>query len=143
MSLSKIHGILQMVAFLILFPIGGIIAIFRNQIGGQWLKYHIFFQILASILVFTAVGIQLYNRKNHMQNHSHISPKFYHVLIGITIVLLLIFQIFWAFLGRRVVSWTIWYYIHVTLAALIIIGGITNILVVSMDKTTYVIKPPQ
>lgn len=129
----SIHGILQTVAFLLLLPIGVAIAVLRHHIGPGWLKYHVFFQLLATLVVFTASGLQFYKwyqrrKESRAAPKRTISPKLLtHIVLGSTVTVLLILQVFWAYLGRRYFEWMTWYYVHVALASIIILGGLTNL----------------
>lgn len=130
MNLYKIHGLLQLLAFLILFPIGGLIAVMRNSIGPKWLAYHIFFQVSAAICVFTAAALAAYaGKKKHHNEKDHKEPivNTLHIWFGRIIVTLVFLQLLWAFIARHFVGPTIWYMIHVTMAAIIILGGFTQI----------------
>lgn len=135
-NLTELHGWMQRIAFLVLFPIGGAIALFRHKIGDGWLKYHVFFQLLATCVVYAAIGVQLY--KWHLRKQQQ-SPKeqkkpikfspllLTHVILGSIVSGVILLQIIWAYVGRRYVFWTTWYYVHVALACVIVVGGITNL----------------
>lgn len=135
-NLSAIHGAMQAIAFLVLFPIGGLIALLRRNIGPGWVKYHVFFQLLATFTVFAAGGVQLYKwylrsleRKDEATKTTRkLSKKLLtHIILGSVVSVLLLIQIIWAYFGRRFVEWTIWYNIHIALASLILSGGIANL----------------
>lgn len=137
-TMSFTHGILQTIAFLVVLPIGALIAILRRQIGEGWLKYHVAFQLTGVAIVFIAGGIQLYKwhlqRKNAPKDAEapptkrKLSPKILiHIILGSLVSLVLIVQLFWAFLGRRYFEWMTWYYVHVALSSFIIAGGVTNL----------------
>lgn len=159
MNPYKIHGICQVIAFAVLFPLGALIAVFRNQIGPGWLKWHIIFQLSASVFVLiaaSAIGYAVWKNWNMKQNKSVKNVvedetftdtmkgkededasnekvgkehKFmsWHKLIGGIVVLLVFFQLAWAYIGKRLVEWNIWLLVHTALASLIILGGWTNI----------------
>lgn len=119
-------------AFLVLFPIGGTIALLRHKIGPGWLKYHIFFQLLATFVVFAAAAIQVLKwkqKKNiEVKETKTLSPRLLtHVVIGSMVGILLILQLIWAFVARRYVPWNVWYYTHITMATLILTGGLANL----------------
>lgn len=132
MNISAVHGSMQAIAFLLLFPIGGLVAVMRRHIGPGWYKYHVIFQLLATFTVFAAVGVQLY--KWHLRRGTNVATKktpstkmITHVLLGSAVSILLIIQLLWAFFGRRWVEWMTWYNVHVALAAVILAGGISNL----------------
>lgn len=129
MSLYKIHGLLQLLAFLVLFPIGGLIALLRNSIGPKWLIYHIFFQVTAAFCVFVGAALAAYAGKKKRENTKDKHPfvNTLHIWIGRIIVTLLFLQLLWAFIARHFVSPAIWYLAHVTMATFIILGGFTQI----------------
>jgi cytochrome b561 len=128
MNLYQIHGIFQVIAFLILFPLGAAIAYFRNNIGPIWRPLHIGIQLLAITFVFIAYGIVKYaNSKKKQTKEKSINQL--HKGLGYTVLILIILQLIWAFFGKLIVPWMTWYYIHITLSALIIVSGITNIII--------------
>lgn len=138
MNLSSLHGNLQRLAFLILFPIGGAIALLRHKIGPGWLKYHVVFQITATLIVFIAAAIQIVKwkrnkkievKEEHVQKRTLSPILLTHIVVGSMVGLLLIIQIVWAYFARRFVPWDIWYRIHVALAVLIVGGGISNLVI--------------
>lgn len=165
MNPYKLHGICQVIAFAILFPLGALIAIFRNQIGPGWLKWHVIFQLSASLFVLIAASAIVYavwkSSKKHKSNGDDDSDSdsdedddkehfkeggkaeddkakpegkrdehnlmSWHKLIGSVVVLLVLFQLIWAYVGKRMVEWNIWLLVHGVCASLIILGGWTNI----------------
>ena len=145
MNLYLLHGILQAKAFLILFPAGILIAIFRESIGIRWLMYHIVCQVLAALCVFTAVAVMMYakylenknknqdkNKDQDKKKHDHSGSKesfSYHVYLGFAVVGLIVFQLIWASLLRNssIIPRPIWLRIHILLAVAILAGGWTNI----------------
>lgn len=130
MNLYQIHGLLQLIAFLVLFPIGGAIALMRNSIGPNWLKYHMFFQLSAAACVFTGAALAAYaGKKKDHDDKDHKEPRVhvFHIWIGRITVTLVFLQLVWAFFGRYLVSSYMWYLTHVTMAVLIILGGFTQI----------------
>lgn len=143
MNLSHLHGNLQRLAFLVLFPIGGAIAMFRHKIGPGWLRYHVFFQVTATLVVFFAAGIQVYkwSQKKKIEYTEGgeegaepvkraIPPMLMaHIVLGSMVGILLIIQLLWAFFARRYIAWHVWYYIHVTLAVFILAGGLGNLFI--------------
>ena len=131
MNLYQIHGIFQVVAFLILFPLGAAIAYFRNSIGPIWRPLHIGIQLLAVTVVFIAYGIVKYANSKKKPHESKPINKL-HKGLGYTVITLIILQLLWAFFGKLIVPWMAWYYIHMTLSGLIIISGITNIIIAAI-----------
>jgi hypothetical protein len=75
--------------------------------------------------VFAAIAIQIMKRKNKDTSALPLT----HIIIGSIVCLLLIVQIFWAYTARQFVSWNVWYYTHITMAVLIVGGGIANIII--------------
>ena len=134
-SLYLLHGILQIVAFLILFPIGILIAIFKNYIGAYWFISHILFQSFGIICVFTAVLVMIYakslqnikdtnptpttNTNTTTNMHTQNSPSL-HAIIGFIIIALIIIQVIWAVFVRKIINHDLWAKIHLVLAILII-----------------------
>lgn len=136
MSPFQIHGLIQSLVFLILFPIGAMVALLRDKIGPSWRRIHVSIQLTGVALYLTAVSIAFYanqKRKATMQEKPLINQL--HIWIGRTVGTLILLQVIWAFFGRSWVMWDTWYVVHMTLSALIILGGITNIIIaVTMTK---------
>jgi len=134
LNLFAIHGILQVLTFVILFPIGIFIALFREKIGKNWFILHVTIQSLASLNVFLAlivINIALKNKekkekKEKEDTESNKKPSL-HVRIGTVIIYLVIFQLLWATIMRHIISRPIWYIIHILTAITIIILGWINI----------------
>ena len=136
-KLYMLHGILQTLAFLILFPIGIIIALCKNYIGPRWFILHISFQSFGIICVFTAIILAVYAEslkskdahidgdKEPVNNKSEIPSL--HVILGIIVIILLITQIIWAVFVRKIINHDLWAKIHLILALLILGFGWTNI----------------
>jgi len=61
------------------------------------------------------------------EDHEHNVYNRAHKIVGPIVVSLIILQLLWAFLGKRVVPWQWWYLTHVTLAVLIVCLGWTNL----------------
>ena len=133
MNLYQIHGLFQVIAFIILFPLGAAIAYFRNSIGSIWRPLHIGIQLLAIAFVFIAYAIVKYaNSKKKSQSDKSYEEKSInqiHKGLGYTVLVFIVLQLIWAFFGKLIVPWMTWYYIHMTLSALIILSGITNIII--------------
>jgi hypothetical protein len=126
MNLYYLHGLLQTIAFFVLFPLGALIAYFREHVGSNWKVFHVSIQLLATLLVFSAVIIVISIKKGNKQDKPIINKV--HTKLGPLIVLVIIIQLVWAFLGRKLVDWTTWYNTHMILSGLIITGGITNVI---------------
>ena len=121
-NLFAIHGILQILTFVILFPLGALIALFREQVGKNWFILHISIQILASLTVFIAliiINIAIKNKetlnkeaedkeaedkealnKDSEEKETQISKEkslrkkpSLHLIIGSLIVCLIVFQL--------------------------------------------------
>lgn len=116
------HAILASLAFVVFFPIGGIL-IRLCSFPGLWLL-HGLFQIFAYLLFIAAFGLGIYMATNlRMLNQAH-------PIIGIVLFVLLFFQPLLGFLhhfmfkkhGRRMV----WSYGHIWLGRIIITLGIIN-----------------
>ena len=132
MSLYQIHGLLQSIVFLVLFPLGASIALFRRFIGSRWRVMHVSIQLTAITLFMIAISIAYYmgnikNKGNKKDDDRQINKL--HKYMGRFIFIVIVLQLFWAYQGRKIVSWTVWYYIHMLLSSIIIISGITNILI--------------
>lgn len=130
MSPYQIHGMLQGIVFLILYPLGALIALLRNQIRPSWRPYHVGIQLTASILFFIAISIVAYASYGKPKKESTIRNL--HRWNGRLIALLIITQLFWAYQGRNYVEWMTWYYVHMSLSASIILLGWTNIYLARM-----------
>lgn len=132
MNYYLVHGLLQFVAFVILFPIGAMIAWFRESIGPSWKSYHIFFQLTGAFTVFVAICSILY-AKTQSKKKNEESPKEnmlrkIHKVLGPIVVTIVFIQILWAFYGRRMVEWITWYQTHILFSMVIIVGGISNVM---------------
>jgi phosphate starvation-inducible membrane PsiE len=125
-----LHGILQIIAFAILFPLGIAFAIFRNKIGSNWFIYHVTTQTIGLLVVITALLVIYFvkkkSKKNFEKNFENKNKKI-HEILGPIVVLLLFFQFIWALIIKKFINRFIWYYIHISLSFLIITGGLINI----------------
>jgi hypothetical protein len=131
-SLYQIHGLIQMIVFLFLFPLGATIALFRKSVGPNWRKMHVTVQLTAITLFFIAISLAFYagniqNKNKEKKEEKQINKV--HKALGRIIFILIVSQLIWAYQGRKLVNWMTWYYIHMTLSALIIISGVTNVLI--------------
>lgn len=126
--LYTLHGLLQEIAFLVLFPIGIIIALCKLYIGSKWFILHILFQTVGIVCVISAVLIMAYAKYlEKPTNKSSRKSIPLHVYIGIAIVILILFQVVWAVLMRDKIDRNIWTRIHIILASIILILGWTNL----------------
>ena len=126
MNMYQLHGLLQVIAFGVLFPLGALIALFRDSVGDSWRKYHVIIQLAATIMVFAAVTVvHMGDPKDRPKMDA--SALKYHKIIGPTVVLLIVAQLLWAFKGRDLVEYVTWLNIHMVLSASIITLGLTNI----------------
>ena len=133
MNLYQIHGLLQFSVFVILFPLGALIALFRNYVGENWKLFHVGIQLTAVTLFIIAVSMAIYMGRKYPKTTDNdkkvvTSPiRKLHKLLGRIIGIVILFQLVWAYKGRNYVNWTLWYYIHMALSASIILLGWTNI----------------
>ena len=128
MTPYQIHGLIQLLVFLILFPTGATIALLRDKIGPSWRRIHVTIQLTGVALYLTAVSIAFYaNQKRNVLTQDKPFINQLHIWVGRTVGTLILLQVIWAFFGRSWVMWDTWYAIHMTLSALIILGGLTNI----------------
>ncbi len=129
-SLYAIHGILQMIVFFGLYPMGALVAILRGFIGPSWRSIHVTMQLLGTMLLLVAVGLIAYAMKRDKVEEKELSRRMrVHIWLGRMVLALVLTQILWAYFGRGLVDWTTWYYTHMTLSALVLIGGWTNIFI--------------
>lgn len=133
-TLYTVHALLQAKAFLVLFPIGIIIALCKTFIGPSWFMLHIIFQSLGVFCVFAAIAFMAYAQylKNKTKEPNSKTPEISkpiptHVIVGIIIVCLIIAQLIWAVFLRHVINREIWVLIHIILAILILGLGWTNL----------------
>lgn len=135
MNYYKLHGTLQAIAFLLLFPIGVLIALFRERIGPSWRTYHVIFQLTATLTVVVAISSVVYaNRqqpkKETSEEENPSALRRIHKILGPIVASLILVQLLWAFFGRKLMmDWNRWYQIHITLSGSILLGGITNVLI--------------
>lgn len=135
LNLFMIHGILQVIAFAILFPLGILVAIFRDYVGDRWFMYHVTLQLTATAAVFVAVAIAAVaiaasTKKKEKEKEENKTPKnktSTHVIVGFVLVGLICLQILWAMYFRHIVPRPIWYVIHMILATVIILLGWANL----------------
>lgn len=129
MNLYLLHGILNSFVFLVLFPIGALIAVFRNRLGPNWLKYHILFQISGVVLLMVSGSIILYAHAHSAKDGKpdddnkpeHKTSR--HAIFGIAVFALVAAQIMWAYFGKKIVDWSVWLNIHTVLASVLLLVG--------------------
>lgn len=116
------HGVMASIAFIAIFPLGGILIRIASFTGLVWV--HAAIQILG-YLVFTAafgMGIWIARTQNYLSNH--------HPIIGIVLFVLLFAQPFGGILHHRMYKKTgarsIVSYLHVNLGRVAIILGMIN-----------------
>ena len=128
MNLFAVHGILQCIAFGILFPLGILVALLRNYVGEKWFTFHVGIQLTAVATVFVALIIaSIATAYKPKQPSPRPTPTPVHVIVGYVILGLIIFQLVWAMGLRHVIDRPLWYAIHMILASCIIVGGWTNL----------------
>lgn len=129
MSFIELHAVLQLLAFLVFFPLGIIIALKRESIGVSWFRYHVTLHTLGTISVILAVSLAIAYRKKDHDDHPKVSRlKQAHRANGYFLVSVLAFQWLWAVVLRRFVSWDVWLNTHMFLAALLLILAIIQII---------------
>jgi hypothetical protein len=123
MSVYRIHGILQAIAFLFLFPLGALIAVARFHLGPWWLKAHVTVQFLATLLVAVAVSLVWTPKRAPHTPHTPHTPSPIvrkHHAIGKALLILIALQWIWALVGRRWIPWNAWLAVHAILATCIL-----------------------
>jgi hypothetical protein len=135
-DLFQVHGTLQVLAFAVLFPIGILVALFRNYIGVHWFVLHVCIQLAASataILALVVVMVAVHQRDSNKDKDKtkHVVVKStktsLHVIVGYSVFALIVFQVIWAMALRNVIPRYIWYIVHMAIAVGIIVGGWTNL----------------
>jgi uncharacterized membrane protein YbjE (DUF340 family) len=134
MNLYALHGILQIVAFAILFPLGILVAVFRDLVGERWFSLHIGIQTTAIVTVFVALviaAIANYNKDNNKDNEkkdkNDTTPIPTHVIVDSIVVVIILCQLVWAIYLRHIVPRPMWLVMHIILATGIILAGWTNL----------------
>ncbi|KAK5125493.1 hypothetical protein LTR85_000604 [Meristemomyces frigidus] len=128
LSLSKqnsilfAHGALAALAFVALFPIGGLIIRLANFTGAIWV--HVALQVFAYIIYIIGFGLGVYMATNlRLMSNSHpvIGIVLFVVLLGQPILGLLHHRLFKKY-GHR----TLWSYAHLSVGRIAILLGIIN-----------------
>ncbi|EME50231.1 hypothetical protein DOTSEDRAFT_68941 [Dothistroma septosporum NZE10] len=121
-SIILAHGVLAALAFIALFPIGGILIRIANFTGLIWV--HAACQLLAYLIYIVAFGLGIYYaiQMNLLSNH--------HPIIGIVLLVVLFLQPFSGLLHHRLFkkygTRTAWSYGHLLIGRIAIILGIIN-----------------
>jgi hypothetical protein len=121
-NLPKIHGAMATLAFVILFPIGGIIIRLANFRGGIWI--HVGLQILAWLIALAAVasGIRLAVTLDLFVNS--------HPIIGMVLAILLVGQPIYGIVHHRKFKKegqrSSWSYIHLGIGRVVVFLGMVN-----------------
>lgn len=116
------HGVMASLAFVAIFPIGGIIIRLANFSGLVWI--HAAIQILGYLVFTCAVGMGIWiaMKGNYLTNH--------HPIIGLVLFVLLFAQPFGGLLHHRMYkksgSRSIVSYLHVNLGRVLILLGMIN-----------------
>lgn len=134
MNLYTVHGLLQVIAFAFLLPVGSLVALMRHRIGPSWLTWHVGFQFAGVMVVLSAVTIAHFgektkhdDKKEEKEEKQGGDVRRAHRVLGSLVVGLIFIQLLWAYLGRRYVPWNVWLFVHAAVATLILMGGWTNI----------------
>ena len=135
MTVFQVHGLLQVLAFAVLFPVGALVALFRQNIGDRWRKIHVTIQLIAVACVFVAVTIVHLGASSHPKTDTSLVK--YHRIIGPTVVFLICLQLLWAVYGKHAVDdWNTWLRIHMINSVCIISLGLVNMYIGwKMQKT--------
>ena len=127
-NLFAIHGILQLITFAVLFPLGILIAIFRERVGPNWFKLHVGIQITGSLTLLSAlIIVSIAKKQKQKEDNDSITHLPAHVIVGRIVVILVILQLIWAIAFRHIIPRPIWFAIHMVLATGIITVGWTNL----------------
>ena len=139
-TVVDVHGLLQIFAFVIVFPAGILVAIFRDALGPTWIRWHLVLQLIGTIMVTTAIVLIKIKRKNH--SHDSIEGKGsgamdMHRYIGPVVFVALVLQWIWALYMRGKIDWIWWFRVHVVLAGIILLGGWFQIYLGIRAKNEY------
>lgn len=128
-SVVQVHAALQLLAFLVFFPLGSIFALYRESIGSSWFVFHVTFQTLGTLSV--AIAVTLIVSHARKESKAKAKPesltKRLHRANGYLLVSVLALQWVWALVMRRYVDWGVWLTTHMTLAGLLLVLGILQI----------------
>ena len=116
------HGVCAALAFVILFPTGGIIIRVLSFPGLIWL--HAAIQALSYLIFIAAAGLGIYFATQTRQIHKA------HPIIGLVLLVVIFFQpilgLLHHFLFKRHARRVVWSYGHIWLGRIIITLGIIN-----------------
>lgn len=116
------HGILASLAFVILFPVGGMLVRLANFSG--FVRVHICIQLLAYAVFLAAFGLGAY-----MSNLFSLTSN-RHPIIGIIVLVLIFFQPIFGYMHHRLIKKNgrrnVWSFVHITIGRVAIILGIIN-----------------
>jgi len=87
---QKIHGILMFISFLVLTPIGSVLARFGKALGPLWFRLHIALQTLAMLLVFAGLNLAVQFVTLRDPSSPHFNSA--HAKLGIIVFLALLFS---------------------------------------------------
>lgn len=119
---------MQAAAFLVFFPIGNAVAVFRSYLGPWWLKVHLISQFVATFLVLGSVTL-IASKGEHFTSENKEKEKYNkaHHILGPIVVSLIVLQWIWALLVRGHVAWDTWFKVHMALAILVMTSGWSQI----------------
>jgi hypothetical protein len=87
---QKIHGILMFISFLVLTPIGSVLARFGKALGPLWFRLHIALQTLAMLLVFAGLNLAVQFVTLRDPSSPHFNSA--HAKLGIIVFIALLFS---------------------------------------------------
>lgn len=122
-TIIQAHAALQLIAFLVFFPIGSMFALYRERIGSSWFMYHVLFQSLGTMSVIIAVALAVAHSRGESSTKRVTESRWkrLHRANGYLLVSVLAFQWLWAVVVRRYIEWNIWLNVHMVLATLLFI----------------------
>jgi NADH:ubiquinone oxidoreductase subunit 6 (subunit J) len=97
---------------MILFTLGAIIAILRKSIGEVWLRIHLVCQLCATLILLLSITLVIYTSKNKNKADPK-TPVGRHKIIGKILLSIILFQVVFAFIGKRIFEKSTWYIIQV------------------------------
>lgn len=128
MKLYTIHGVLQVIAFLILYPLGFAMVLLQRY------RMHAIIQVTASLIVLAAVVLAVLasslggkQEAPTPADREAANTRSAHRMLGGMVAFLIVLQLVWALGMHGRVSWSAWYPVHVTLALGVVLGGWLNL----------------
>lgn len=116
------HGILASLAFVVLFPVGGMLI--RLATFSGFVRVHVCIQLLAYAIFLAAFGLGAY-----MSNLFSLTSR-RHPIIGIIVLVLIFFQPIFGYIHHRLFKLdgrrNVWSIVHITIGRVAIILGIIN-----------------